>query len=137
MGAIDELYDLSDQDRVVLANEVKSLESADAAFEEYQSKLSSLLQHKSKAFKIEQEKQFEARVQEELEKRMANTEVVEASDSEVVVEAASESTVEEIVENVEVPHSSMANNNEASSTEESLTEKFKKAFNTESISITY
>jgi hypothetical protein len=137
MGAIDELYDLSDQDRVVLANEVKSLESADAAFEEYQSKLSSLLQHKSKAFKVEQEKQFEARVQEELEKRMANTEVVEASDSEVVVEAASESTVEEIVENVEVPHSSMANNNEASSTEESLTEKFKKAFNTESISITY
>ena len=46
-------------------------------------------------------------------------------------------TVEEVVENVEVPHSSMANNNEASSTEESLTDKFKRAFSTESISITY
>ena len=141
MGAIDELYDLSDQDRVVLANEVKTLERADAAFEDYQSKLASLLQHKSKAFKLEQEKQFEAKVQEELEKRLASTtseEAVASSAPTVEPEVAEvQATVEEVVENVEVPHSSMANNNEASSTEESLTDRFKKAFSTESISITY
>jgi hypothetical protein len=138
MEALDELYDLSDQDRVVLANEVKTLQSADAAFEEYQSKLASLLQHKSKAFKLEQEKQFETKVQEELEKRLAATQEATASAPVAAPEAAEvNTTVEEVVENVEVPHSSIANNNEASSTEESLTDKFKKAFNTESISITY
>ena len=138
MEAIDELYDLSDQDRTVLANEVKSLEASDEAFESYQGKLSSLLHHKSKAFKLEQEKQFEAKVQEELEKRLAATSTEEAV-ANVTEEAVAEAdeSVEEVVENVEVPHSSMANNNEASSTEESLSDQFKKAFNTENISITY
>ena len=136
MEAIDELYDLSDQDRAVLANEVKILEASDAAFEDYQSKLSSLLQHKSKAFKVEQEKQFEAKVQEELEKRLATTsQEVRAAVTEPA--AATDEVVEDVVDNVEVPHSSIANNNEASSTEDSLSDQFRKAFNTENISITY
>ena len=136
MEVIDELYDLSDQDRTVLANEVKTLEASDDAFESYQGKLSSLLQHKSKAFKAEQEKQFEAKVQEELEKRLATTSQEGVA---IATETSSEAeeTVEEVVENVEVPHSSIANNNEASSTEESLSDQFRRAFNTENISITY
>jgi len=136
MEAIDELYDLSDQDRTVLANEVKTLEASDDAFESYQGKLASLLQHKSKAFKVEQEKQFEAKVQEELEKRLATTSQEGVA---IATETYSETeeTVEEVVENVEVPHSSIANNNEASSTEESLSDQFRRAFNTENISITY
>ena len=103
MEAIDELYDLSDQDRTVLANEVKSLEASDEAFESYQGKLSSLLHHKSKAFKLEQEKQFEAKVQEELEKRLASTSTEEAV-ANVTEEAVAEAdeSVEEVVENVEV-----------------------------------
>ena len=141
MESIDDLYDLSDQDRTVLAQEVKSLDSSDAAFEDYQSKLASLLQFKSKAFKLEQEKQFEAKVQEELEKRLAGMpQAAEASQEAVAsVEQATEAeeSVEDVVENVEVPHSSIANNNEASSIEESLTDKFKRAFNSENISITY
>ena len=135
MEAIDELYDLSDQDRTVLANEVKTLEASDEAFESYQGKLASLLQHKSKAFKMEQEKQFEAKVQEELEKRLASSQEEVAVATETVSE--SQESVEEVVENVEVPHSSIANNNEASSTEESLSDQFRRAFNTENISITY
>ena len=136
MEVIDELYDLSDQDRTVLANEVKTLDASDAIFEDYQSKLSSLLQHKSKAFKVEQEKQFEAKVQEELEKRLATaSQEVQAAVTEPVT--ATDEVVEDVVDNVEVPHSSIANNNEASSTEESLSDQFKKAFNTENISITY
>ena len=143
MESIDDLYDLSDQDRTVLAQEVKSLDSSDAAFEDYQSKLASLLQHKSKAFKEEQEKQFEAKVQEELEKRLSGMPESAVASEEAVanVEEANsqalEETVEDVVENVEVPHSSIANNNEASSVEESLSDKFKKAFNSENISITY
>ena len=136
MEAIDELYDLSNQDRTVLANEVKTLEASDEVFEGYQSKLASLLQHKSKAFKVEREKQFEAKVQEELEKRLSTTSqegVVIATE----VAPHTDETVEEVVENVEVPHSSIANNNEASSTDESLSDQFRRAFNTENISITY
>ena len=136
MEAIDELYDLSDQDRTVLANEVKILEASDEAFEGYQSKLASLLLHKSKAFQVEQEKQFEAKVQEELEKRLATTSQEGVAIATEAVPQTNE-TVEEVVENVEVPHASIANNNEASSTEESLSDQFRRAFNTENISITY
>jgi len=136
MEAIDELYDLSDQDRTVLASEVKILEASDEAFEGYQSKLASLLLHKSKAFKVEQEKQFEAKVQEELEKRLSTTSQEGVA---IATKTTSETdeTVEEVVENIEVPHASIANNNEASSTEESLSDQFRRAFNTENISITY
>ena len=84
---------------------------------------------------MEQEKQFEAKVQEELEKRLASSQEEVAVATETVSE--SQESVEEVVENVEVPHSSIANNNEASSTEESLSDQFRKAFNTENISITY
>jgi hypothetical protein len=136
MEVIDNIYDLSDQDRTVLAGEVKTLEASDEVFEGYQSKLASLLQYKSKAFKVEQEKQFEAKVQEELEKRLATTSQEGVA---IATEAISETsqTVEEVVENVEVPHASIANNNEASSSEESLSDQFRRAFNTENISITY
>ena len=133
MESVDDLYDLTDQDRGVLAKEVRGLDTSDAAFEEYQSKLASLLQHKSKAFKVEQEKQFETQVQEAVEKRLAQQSA--ASDNDSITEP--DETVEDVVENVEVPHSSMANNNEASSVEESLEDKFKRAFSTQNISITY
>jgi len=134
MESIDELYELTDQDRSVLAAEVKALDSAEAAFEDYQSRLASLLQHKSKAFKAEQEMQFEARIQEAVEQRLAQETTANATSS--VTEETGE-TVEDVVENVEVPHSTMANNNEASSAEESLEDKFKKAFSSQNISITY
>ena len=133
MESIDELYELTDQDRSVLAAEVKALDSAEAAFEDYQSRLSSLLQHKSKAFKVEQEKQFEARIQEAVEQRLAQETTANATSPAT----ETSETVEDVVENVEVPHSTMANNNEASSAEESLEDKFKKAFSSQNISITY
>lgn len=138
MEVIDNLYDLSDQDRSVLAKEVKDLDSAEAAFEDYQSKLSSLLQHKSKAFIEEQEKQFQAKVQEAVEQRLAQESTASVETPVASTEAAkSEDTVEDVVESVEVPHSSIANNNEASSVEETLEDKFKSAFSAQNISITY
>jgi chromosome segregation ATPase len=133
MESVDDLYDLTDQDRGVLAKEIRGLDTSEAVFEEYHSKLASLLQHKSKAFKVEQEKQFETQVQEAVEKRLAQ----QAAASDNVSTTEPDETVEDVVENVEVPHSSMANNNEASSVEESLEDKFKRAFSAQNISITY
>ena len=131
MENIDSQYELDDSDRAVLAKEVAALEFSDAAFDSYQQKLGVILKHKSKAYQEEQETAFQAKVEEELQKRLADLDKAKASVKE-------EATVEELVENVEVPEEpTIVNNNEASSKEESLRDKFMKAFNSDTVSVTY
>ena len=131
MENIDSQYELDDSDRAVLAKEVAALESSEAAFDSYQQKLGVILKHKSKAYQEEQETAFQAKVEEELQKRLADLDQAKASVKE-------ETTVEELVENVEVPEEpAIVNNNEASSKEESLRDKFMKAFNPDTVSVTY
>jgi len=131
MENIDSQYDLDDSDRAVLAKEVVGLESSEAAFDSYQQKLGIILKHKGKAYKEEQEAAFQTRVEEELQKRLANLEEAKAT-------VKDEATVEDLIENVEVPEeSAIVNNNEASSKEESLRDRFMKAFNPETVSVTY
>jgi sulfur carrier protein ThiS len=131
MENIDSQYELDDSDRAVLAKEVAALEFSDAAFDSYQQKLGVILKHKSKAYQEEQETAFQAKVEEELQKRLADLDQAKASVEE-------ETTVEELVKNVEVPKEpTIVNNNEASSKEESLRDKFMKAFNSDTVSVTY
>ena len=131
MENIDSQYDLEDSDRAVLAKEVAALESSEAAFETYQQKLEVILKHKGKAYKEEQEAAFQSKVEEELQKRLATIDESKASTTE-------EATVEDLVENVEVSEEpAIVNNNEASSQEESLRDKFMKAFNPDTVSVTY
>jgi sulfur carrier protein ThiS len=131
MENIDSHYDLDDSDRAVLAKEVAVLESSEAAFDSYQQKLGVILKHKGKTYKEEQEAAFQTRVEQELQKRLANLEEAKATVKE-------EATVEDLIENVEVPEeSAIVNNNEASSKEESLRDKFMKAFNPDTVSVTY
>ena len=131
METIDSTYDLEDSDRVVLAKEVVVLDSSEAAFESYQQKLEVILKHKSKAYKEEQETVFQTKLEEELQKRLADLDQAKATVKE-------ETTVEDLVENVEVPaEPAIVNNNEASSKDESLRDKFMKAFNPETVSVTY
>ena len=131
METIDSTYDLEDSDRVVLAKEVVVLDSSEAAFESYQQKLEVILKHKSKAYKEEQETVFQTKLEEELQKRLADLDQAKATVKE-------ETTVEDLVENVEVPAEPViVNNNEASSKEDSLRDKFVKAFNPETVSVTY
>ena len=132
MENIDSHYDLDDSDRAVLAKEVAGLESSEAAFESYQQKLGVILKHKGKAYKEEQEAAFNAKVEEELQRRFSNLDEAKATVKD------GEATVEDLVENVEVPEdSAIVNNNEASSNEESLRDKFMKAFNPDTVSVTY
>jgi sulfur carrier protein ThiS len=131
MENIDSQYELDDSDRAVLAKEVAALECSDAAFDSYQQKLGVILKHKSKAYQEEQETVFQVKVEEELQKRLADLDKAKASVKE-------ETTVEELIENVEVPEEpTIVNNNEASSKEESLRDKFMKAFNSDTVSVTY
>jgi sulfur carrier protein ThiS len=114
-----------------LAKEVAALESSEAAFENYQQKLVVILKHKSKAYKEEQQAAFDAKLEEELQKRLAGL-------SEAKATVKEEATVEDLVENVEASEEpAIVNNNEASSNEESLRDKFMKAFNPDTVSVTY
>ena len=79
----------------------------------------------------EQEAAFQSKVEQELQKRLATLDQSKAS-------ASKEATVEDLVANVEVSEEpAIVNNNEASSQEESLRDKFMKAFNPDTVSVTY
>jgi replicative superfamily II helicase len=125
MDELDSKFELADEDREFLANEVKSIDETEEAFASYSDKLEVLWKHKSKAHKEAFEAEVQARIDEEVEKRIAT-----ASTEEVNVEAA--------LDNATQTDADISNNNEAlaSEQEESFADKFKKAFSRENIEIT-
>ncbi len=145
MEDVDATYDLSEEDRKVLASEVEAIDLDEASFEEYKSKLSVMWAHKSKEYLAEQEKAFEEKLEAELQKRLQGMETSEASDasdtSEETETEESEASeeVEEVLENAETEEEEViANNNTTSAVEEvSLREKFAEAFAKENISIKF
>lgn len=135
MSSIDEGYELSDEDRKILASEIKDLSNEDEAFAAYNEKLQVIYKHKSKSFLEEQEKAFNEKVLAEVEKRMSST--AEASEATETVEEVAEDQVEEVLENVESSEDISSNNGESTEKELSLADKFKSAFTKESITIKY
>jgi uncharacterized protein YukE len=132
MEQIDSEYELSKEDRVLLASEVKSISLEDSDFEEYKSKVSVMWAHKNKTYIEEQEKVFTDRLEAEIQKRELS-EISEASDE---TEEAEEKSIEEVLENVEPEKETVANNNSDIATEEpSLREKFAKVFDKENLTI--
>lgn len=129
MSEIDDMFELEDEDRIVLASELKVMVSEN--YDEYKEKLAVTWKHKTKAFKEEQEKIYQEKLEEEVQKRLA-----QLSEKGNESEASSEEITEEIIENVK-PEEDAVSNNDASSAEEelSLKEKFKKAFNKDNITI--
>ena len=69
MEDVDATYDLSEEDRKILASEVEAINLDEASFEEYKSKLSVMWAHKSKEYLAEQNKAFEEKLEAELQKR--------------------------------------------------------------------
>ena len=128
MEKIETEYDLDTEDRKFLAQEVKSLASAEETFSEYQEKLSVIWKHKSLSFKEEQEKLFNEKVEAEIQKRLAADEPAEAE------EATEEEVVDEAVANAEEEEESVPNNNEDASKEpQTLIQKFQNAFKEEDL----
>tara|TARA_B100000214_G_scaffold312959_1_gene245397 strand:+ start:691 stop:2985 length:2295 start_codon:yes stop_codon:yes gene_type:complete len=131
MGLIDELYELEDEDRKILASELGSLETSEEAFAQYQEKLSVIWKHKNKEFIQAQEEQFAAKLEEEVEKRIAEIGVASST-----AEAEADVTVETAMENMEEENSPVPANSEASAeTPESIEDKFRKAFSKENFII--
>jgi hypothetical protein len=132
MGVVDEMYELEEADRELLASELGALDLSDESFAEYQEKVAVFWQHKDKDFIQAKKEEFDARIQAEVEKRVAQ--IGTASDKEV---ENSDATVETAMENMEEEKSALPNNSEASTEEEvTLADRFQKAFSKENLIIT-
>jgi len=132
MGLVDEMYDLDDEDRKVLAKELGALDTTDEAFAEYQDRISVVWKHKDKEVIEKQKQAMEAAIQEEVQKRISDIEEAAASTA-----AESDVTVETAMDNIEEEKSPVPSNSEASSEEEvdSLEERYRKAFSKDNLII--
>jgi len=135
MASVDEIYQLSDEDRQILASEVKSLDESEEAFTKYQAKLAVIWAHKSKEQIAKQEESLKEKIDQEVEKRLA--ELSNASQEETS-EESEEQVVDTALENAEETGEAVANNNAESSEEDlTLSQKFKQAFTKEHVTVNY
>ena len=130
MNCIEELYELEDADRKVVAEEVSALSLAEEDFSSYQEKLAVVFKSKSKEYLAKLAEEMESKIQAEVEKRLS-----EAAES--ATEAVAGDVVEESLDKAEAGEAVIPNNNgETIETEESLQDRFAKAFR-DSITVTF
>lgn len=122
MAAFDEEFDLSDEDRQVLATDIKDLN--DEAFAAYKNKMAVLMKEKNKAAKKAKE--------EEMKKAKASEVVKEVKASTASEQSATE-VVDEVLDNSNVEKTSIPNS--TTTAEVSLREKYSKAFGFEGFEI--
>lgn len=131
MEAIDSEYELEDEDRKVIADDLKVLDKAEEAFASFKEKFAVIWKHKSKeaiasAAKALQDKIDEA-VAKKLETSKASVQGEKKTDEQVAAEA---------LEKAQASDAGLPNNNENSSKgEPTLREKFASAFTRENIQI--
>ena len=113
MSLLDEEYDLSDEDRQVLASDIKDLN--EEAFSSYMKKMAVLMKEKNKKNK---------RSKEEKEVKSSTNTEISASATEVV---------EEVIETTKLEKNSIPNS--STTVEPTLKEKFSKAFGFEGFEI--
>jgi len=130
MEAVDSSYSLEDEDRKILASELKTLDVSDEAFASYQEKLAVIWKHKNKEHAARLAEEAEARINAEVEKRL-----VELNKSTASVKT-DEELAEEALENAKASEKETVPNNNGASTEgKSFKEKFAAAFSRENITI--
>lgn len=132
MNCIEELYELEDEDRKVVASEVSALSLEEEDFTSYQEKLAVVFKSKSKEYLAKLAEEMESKIQAEVEKRLS-----EATESDTQETVSAEAQTEETLDKAEAGEVSIPNNNgESIETEESLQERFAKAFR-DSIKVTF
>ena len=114
MASLDEEYDLEDEDRKVIASDIKDLN--EESFSAFKDKMSVLMKEKKKSYKKAQA--------EKMQKEMAKAEEIKAS--EAPAQATTQEVVEEAVDNgvkasTEIPNSAPA-------AQPSVKEKYAAAF---------
>jgi hypothetical protein len=132
MESVDQSYDLDDEDRQLLAQELKELSETEEAFASFQNKLSIMWKHKNKEAKAAIEKSIQDKIDEEVAKKLAKMQESKAS----VEPESEEEVIKEAIENSEVSEAGISSSNEESSRQPaSLRDKFAAAFNRENIII--
>jgi hypothetical protein len=122
MASFDEEFDLSDEDRQVIATDVKDLN--DETFAAYKNKMSVLMKEKNKAAK-----------KAKMDKEDKSDKIVKASTSFEVKASEQSATevVEEVIQTSKLEKASIPNS--STTTEPTLKEKFSKAFSLEGFDI--
>lgn len=135
MEEVDASYELSDEDRKLLVQEVQALDSEQSSFDQYKEKLAVMWAHKNKEYIAEQEKAFQEKLEAELAKRLKEQ---TESKEEKTEEVESEDQVEEALANTKEEASEVVTNNNSDSSiqEPTLKEKFAQAFARENVKIT-
>jgi len=124
MQEIDEAFELDDEDRQVLAEDIKNLEESEESFAAFKKKLGVMWKNKDKQAKQEKEKEMKAAIDAEVEKRILE------------LKSKASASVEDALDKVKSSEVGVPNNNEQSSqTPKSLIEKFKGAFSKDNITI--
>jgi hypothetical protein len=132
MEQVDSIYALEDEDRQILASELKALEGTDEAFASYQEKLAVLWKHKNKEFVAKLAEEAEAKIAAEVEKRLAELNKSTASVTKTEAELAEEALEKaKASEKETIPN----NNGESSKEVKSFKEKFAAAFSRENITV--
>lgn len=128
MSILDEEYELSDEDREVIASDIKDMN--EESFATYQEKLSVLLSSKSKTAiaKAEEAKAQEVKASEEKEVQEAV-----ASETPEETQAAVKEVVEEVLENAEAEQDEVPVSSEAQ--EPTVFEKYASAFSLDQFEI--
>ena len=122
MASFDEEFDLSDEDRQVLATDIKDLN--EEAFAAYKNKMAVLMKEKNKAAKKAKE--------EEMKKAKAS-EIKEEVKASVSSEQSATEVVDEVLDNSNVEKNSIPNS--TATADVSLREKYSKAFGFEGFDI--
>jgi len=137
MDVINSEYELAEKDSQLLASELQNVGLEDSDFEEYKSKLEVMWAHKNKNHIAEQEKLFNEKVQAEVQKRIQSEEQKQNEVEEAVASSETlEDSIEEALDKVEAKEEVLINNNSSTATEEeTLREKFQKAFSKENVTI--
>lgn len=139
MAAMDEKYDMDDEDRCVVASELKTLEvkedetGKDLCFAAYEEKMAKLWKHKDKQAIAKAKADFDAKVESALEAR-----IKEVSTASQVKKGEENATVEEALEKAKAnkEESVIPNNNEEAGSEgKSLVDQFKAKFTKDSITV--
>ena len=134
MAELDDIYELEDADRKIIASELADLDESEAGYEDLKAKLETLMAQKTKKFIEEQKARMEELVSKKVAEALTNK---NSMAEEVVAEEESEST-EEILDNAEVEEESVPNNiAETSQQEATLSDQFKSVFNRDNVNIKY
>ena len=128
MSLLDEEYELTDQDREVIASDIKDMD--EAAFTNYQSKISVLLSSKNNAAiaKAQAEAEEAKASEEKKEQEAVATELPEET------QAAVQEVVEEVLENAETEQDEVPVSSEAE--EPTIYDKYAKDFGLDQFEIT-